>query len=339
MKEYIHSLSPELLRARLAEWGQPPFRTRQVWQWLYVQRVEEWSGMANIPQALRERLAAHFEIRPVCVRASDLDADGAGKLLLGLVDGNAIETAVIPAAIRRTVCVSSQVGCRFKCGFCASGMKGFLRNLDAGEMVGQVLAAAHVFAAAPTHVVFMGIGEPLDNPDALERTLTILNDPHGFSIGARRMTVSTCGVVPGIRWLAGLPLQIELSVSLHAPDDQLRSRLMPVNRKYPIDLLLAECKAFYLRTKRLITFEYTLIEGVNDSVAQASLLVRRLISFPARVNLIPLSVVPEFDGRCPTLSAQRRFMQVLQQAGINVTIRASRGAGVAAACGQLRLRD
>ncbi len=325
-----------MLRSVLTQWGEPAFRARQIWHWLYGKRVMEWSAMANLPKALRERLAEQFNLTPVVEQRRLLAADGAGKLLLALTDGETVETAVIPADPRRTVCVSSQVGCAYACAFCASGQAGFRRNLDAGEMVGQVLAAARCFGAVPSHLVFMGIGEPLDNPEALRKTLLIVNDGDGLAIGARRITVSTCGIVPGIQRLSEWPLQVELSVSLHAPDDALRSQLMPVNRKYPIDRLMDACEEFFRKTKRLITFEYTLIGGVNDSELQARHLANRLRRFPARVNLIPLSPVPEFSGRRTTSTGQRRFMSILQAAGINVTVRASRGAGATAACGQLR---
>ncbi len=336
MKQNIHGLTQEMLCSVLTQWGEPAFRARQIWHWLYGKHVTEWSAMANLPMALRERLAEEFNLRPVIEQRQSLAADGAGKLLLELLDGETVETAVIPADARRTVCISSQVGCAYGCAFCASGQAGFRRNLDAGEMVGQVLAAAHCLGGVPTHVVFMGVGEPLDNPEEVRKTALIVNDREGLAIGARRITVSTCGVVPGIRRMAEWPLQLELSVSLHAPDDALRSQLMPVNRKYPIDVLMTECEAFARKTKRLITFEYTLIGGVNDSESQARKLASRLQRFPARVNLIPLSSVPEFSGRRTSAAAQRRFMTILQSAGINVTVRASRGSGATAACGQLR---
>ncbi len=334
--ENIHGLTQVELQAVMTQWQEPRYRARQIWKWLYVNRVVKWNDMANLPRMLRNRLASHFVFDAVREIDYCRSADGAGKLLLETADGERLETALIPAHQRRTVCVSSQIGCRHGCVFCASGKSGFARNLHAGEMIGQILASARVFGSVPTHLVLMGIGEPLDNRENLRRTLAIVNDQHGLAIGARRITVSTCGLVPGIRWLSGLPWQIELSVSLHAPDDELRSQLMPVNRKYPIDVLLAECAAFYRNTKRLVTFEYILIDGINDSRHQARLLADRLRRFPARVNLIPLSPVQEFDAQCASVSAQHRFMDVLQRAGINVTIRASRGKGVAAACGQLR---
>lgn len=332
----LHGLTFGELQDAMSAGGDPAFRARQLWQWLYVQRATDWSAMVNLPRALRMRMASRYSLAAVIEQNRQLASDGAGKLLLSLADGETVETAVIPAARRRTVCVSSQAGCRFRCAFCASGQSGFRRHLDAAEIVGQVLAAARVFEAAPTHLVFMGIGEPLDNPEALERTLRIVNHSEGLAIGARRITISTCGVIPGIRRLAQFPMQVELSVSLHAPDDALRSELMPVNRKYPITDLLAECRRYYQTTGRLITFEYTLIGGCNDSAGQARKLVERLRTFPARVNLIPLSPVAEFSGKPSSLAAQKGFMRILEQAGINTTLRASRGAGVAAACGQLR---
>lgn len=338
MKPTIYGMTQDLLREAMRDGSFPAYRARQIWQWLYRKRVDDWSAMTNLPGDLREWLASAFRLTPVVERDRSLAGDAAGKLLLELADGETVETAVIPALSRRTVCVSSQAGCAHGCIFCASGQAGFRRNLDAGEMVGQVLASARLLGALPTHVVFMGVGEPLANLDNLRRCIMILNDGDGLAIGARRMTVSTCGVVPGILEMSQWPLQIELSVSLHAPDDALRSQLMPVNRKYPIHDLMSACEVFARNTKRLITFEYTLIGDVNDSADHARRLARQLQRqrFPARVNVIPLSAVREFPGRRSPPDRQRRFTSILQAAGINVTVRASRGAGVAAACGQLR---
>lgn len=333
---FIHSLTYAGLSAAVAGMGALPFRARQIWNWLYVKRARAWEAMTNLPGSFRERLARDYIMESVVERERRLASDGAGKLLLALTDGEGIETALIPAGRRRTVCISSQVGCRYRCAFCASGRLGLRRDLDAGEMVGQILAAADVFGAAPTHLVFMGIGEPLDNADALESVLEIANHKDGLAIGARRITISTCGVIPGIRRLAAFPMQVELSVSLHAPDDGLRSVLMPVNRLYPIGDLLGACRSYYEATGRLITFEYTLIGDLNDSAGHARRLVERLGDFPARVNLIPLSPVDGFEGRPSTDADAGKFMRVLRNAGINVTLRASRGAGVTAACGQLR---
>lgn len=337
-KPLIHDLTRAELKQVCLGLHQPAFRAEQLWNWLYVRRAAAWDEMKNIPAALRQALAETYSLEPAAAiqSAGEQGAQAARKLLLALPDGECVEAVVIPAKGRLTVCVSSQVGCRFKCAFCASGQAGFRRDLLAGEMVGEVLAAARALGAAPTHVVWMGIGEPLDNYDAVLKAVRIVNDPSGLSVGARRITLSTCGIIPGIRRLAEEGLQVELSISLHAPDDALRSRLMPVNRIYPLADLIPACRDYAEKTGRLITFEYTLIKGVNDSSEQAKALVRLLRPVHARVNLIPLSEVSEYDGRPAPLSAAVLFIAVLERAGINATLRASKGGGVNAACGQLR---
>jgi len=301
-----------------------------------VQGVGDWAAMTNVPTALRARLAESFVLSPTAVTAVQRDPTGTRKLLLALADGEAIECVLIPAARRMTVCVSSQAGCRHACVFCASGRSGFRRHLTAGEMVDQVRQASRVGGVRATHVVFMGIGEPFDNYDAVLQAVRILNDPAGMPIGARRITLSTSGVIPGIRRLAGEGLQVELAVSLHAPDDELRSALMPINRRYPLADLIAACGAYTRQTRRIITFEYTLIRDVNDAPDLARALARLLGAFPCRVNLIPLSPVPEYPREAATPETLDLFLDVLTRAGINATMRFSRGKGVNAACGQLR---
>ncbi|MBU4198983.1 MAG: 23S rRNA (adenine(2503)-C(2))-methyltransferase RlmN [Verrucomicrobia bacterium] len=334
----IHDLTRAELKQVCLDLRQPAFRAEQIWNWLYVRRVTAWDEMKNVPAAFRKALAEAWSLSPAAAvqSAGEQGAHAARKLLLTLRDGECVEAVVIPAKGRATVCVSSQVGCKFKCGFCASGQAGFRRNLQAGEMVGEVLAAARELGATPSHVVWMGIGEPLDNYDAVLKAVRIVNDPSGLSVGARRITISTCGIIPGIRRLAEEGLQVELSISLHAPDDALRSRLMPVNRIYPLADLIPACRDYAKKTGRLITFEYTLIRGVNDTAEQAKALARLLKPVHARVNLIPLSEVAEFGGRPSALTAAVLFIAVLERAGINATLRASKGAGVKAACGQLR---
>jgi 23S rRNA (adenine2503-C2)-methyltransferase len=294
--------------------------------------------MTNVPAALRETLPAAFTLRPATWIKTDGSPCEARKLLVGLPDGEAVESMLIPAPDRRTVCVSTQVGCKYRCAFCASGQAGFKRNLEAGEIVGQVLLAWETFEDRPTNVVFMGIGEPLENYDAVLKSVRILNDSQGMNIGARRLTISTCGVVPGIQRLSEEGIQVELSVSLHAPDDALRSRLMPANRAFPLGVLLAACRAYTEKTRRIITFEYTLIRGVNDNPAQARELAALLSSFPCRVNLIPLSPVEEFDGEPSEAVVAERFQAILVDARINTTLRVSKGRSVQGACGQLRYR-
>jgi len=336
----IHGLLPEALEAFCKEHGQPVFRAKQIWDWLYVKRVSSADEMKNLPAPLRERLAGNFRFH--CLEK--LETKGAAgetqKLLLKLADGELIETVIIPAPRRQsnTVCVSSQVGCRFGCAFCASGQKGVVRNLSAGEIVGEVLAVTEILGGRPDNVVFMGIGEPFDNYDEVLRAIRILNHPDGLCIGARRITISTCGIVSGIQRLAEEGLQVELSVSLHAPENELRSKLMPVNQSWPLEELMAACAEYTAKTNRIITFEYTLIKGLNDSEAQAHELVKRLRKFSCRVNLIPLSPVEEFVGERPTAETMQIFFRTLEKAGVNTTLRDSKGSALKAACGQLRAR-
>jgi 23S rRNA (adenine2503-C2)-methyltransferase len=337
-KPLIHGLLLEELVAALQELGAPAFRAKQVWQWLYGQRVSSWDAMKNLPAELRQQLAEKFELQPV----KQLELTGVEgetrKLLAGLADGECVEEVLLASGERRTLCISSQVGCKFACAFCASGQAGFRRNLAAGEIVGEVLLAAAVWGDRPGNVVFMGVGEPLDNYDEVLRAIRILNHADGLTIGARRITLSTCGVIPGIQRLAGEGLQIELSVSLHATDDATRSRLMPVNQRYPLAEVLTACKAYGEKTKRLITFEYTLVRGLNDSLAQAGQLARLLAPLPARVNLIPLSPVEGFAGETSAPDVSRQFIRTLERAGLNATLRDSQGSRIKAACGQLRIR-
>ncbi|MFA6173668.1 MAG: 23S rRNA (adenine(2503)-C(2))-methyltransferase RlmN [Kiritimatiellales bacterium] len=340
MKPPIHGLFLAELEAFCKAQGQPAFRAKQIWDWLYVKRVSSADEMKNLPAPLRELLADHFSFQ--CLEK--LETKGAPgetqKLLLKLADGELIETVIIPAPRRQsnTVCVSSQVGCRFGCAFCASGQKGVVRNLSAGEIVGEVLEVAKMLGGRPDNVVFMGIGEPFDNYDEVLRAIRILNHPDGLCIGARRITISTCGVVSGIQRLADEGLQVELSVSLHAPDSEVRSRVMPVNETWPLEELMAACADYTAKTNRIITFEYTLIKGLNDSEAQAHQLVKLLRKFSCRVNLIPLSPVEEFDGERPDAETMQVFFQTLEKAGINTTLRDSKGSALKAACGQLRAR-
>lgn len=323
--------------------GLPAFRADQLWRWLYVQRVRAWDAMTNIPKAVCEALAEAYRLDPGRCVSVQGNAGDTRKLLVELSDGEHVESVIIPAEgaakQRTTVCISSQVGCRFSCAFCASGQAGFSRHLEPGEMVGQVLLAADVLQALPTHVVFMGIGEPFDNTEAVLKAARILNDPEGLCIGARRITISTSGVIPGIERLAEEGLQVELSVSLHAPISELRTALMPVNRTYPLEALMAACRAYTQRTGRMITFEYTLIRGVNDHPHHATALAVLLRGFPSRVNLIPLSPVKEYDGAPASSATARMFMDILSEAGLNATLRASRGGPLQAACGQLRARE
>ncbi len=337
-KVLIHSLSRDELAGLFTEMQEPKYRADQLWSWLYVKKVMDWSAMSNMPSSLKEKLAARFNLNSVKMEKTEGESGRTRKILVGLQDGEQVEEVLIPGGDRKTVCVSSQAGCRFRCTFCASGQAGFRRNLDAGEMVGQVILAANVYGERPSNVVFMGIGEPLDNYDAVLKAVRIINDQDGLGIGARKITISTCGIVPGIERLGEEGIQVELSVSLHAADDELRSKLMPVNRTYPLTCLIEACRKYFDRTGRLITFEYTMIGGLNDAAAHARNLVKLISGMPARVNLIPLSPVEEFDGKASSPDRAEVFMEILGRAGINSTLRMSKGSSLKAACGQLRYR-
>ena len=337
-KPSIHGLLPAEVEAFCRGRGYPAFRAKQIWGWLYDKRVASAEDMRNLPAPVRAALAEAFDGFAVQKIKTVGQAGQTQKLLLEMRDGELIEEVLIPARNRRTVCISSQVGCKFACAFCASGQCGFRRNLSAGEMVGQVLLACDETGGRPTNLVYMGVGEPLDNYDEVLKSIRILNHPDGLQIGARKITVSTSGVIPGIERLAGEGLQIELSVSLHAPENELRSRLMPVNRRWPLEDLLRACADYTEATRRIITFEYTLIKGVNDLPEQARRLARLLEKFPCRVNLIPLSEVRGFSGERSSPEAMKLFFTALEKAGINVTLRDSKGSSLKAACGQLRAR-
>ena len=332
----IHSLTKDEIAELCNGCGFPSYRASQIWHWLYVQKVSDWGAMKNVPMSVSQELAKHVSIDS-CVPTESAGEEGSTrKLLVKLCDGECIEQVLISSYNRWTVCVSSQVGCKFKCSFCASGQAGFRRNLEAGEMVGQVLLAEQICGKPVSNVVFMGIGEPLDNYDQVIKAIRILNDPDGLCIGARRITISTCGIVPGIRRFANENLQVELSVSLHATDDKLRSRLMPVNKRYPLRNLIEACQSYVEQTNRIITFEYVLINNVNDSRAQAEALVGILASLRCRVNLISLSTVPEYQGKPTSRQTAEMFIGILKKARINATIRTSKGGSMRAACGQLR---
>jgi len=337
-KRSIYDLSPDQLASFFQSHGESAFRTKQVFDWLYAKRVSSFDEMDNLPRSLRELLAEHFRVQRLEKLETNSIKTGTQKLLFKLADEECIETVIIPASKRpkNTVCISCQVGCLFGCKFCASGQKGVIRNLTAGEMVGEVLEVARELGKRPNNVVFMGIGEPFDNYDEVMHAIRIMNHPDGLGIGARHITVSTCGVVPGIRRFAEEGLQVELSVSLHAPDEETRSSLMPVNESWPLDELMSACEEYTAKTNRIITFEYTLIKNINDSLPQANEMLKRLRTFPCRVNLIPLSSIEEFEGERSPSKTMRAFFQTLEKGGVHVTLRNSKGSDLEAACGQLR---
>ncbi len=342
----IKSLTLDELTDRFVVAGEPGYRAKQVIGWLYDKRVGEFAKMTNLPAALRERLATEYGDRPLEVVRTIGSADTTQKFLFRLHDGQLIETVLIPAsrgadggvARRRTLCVSSQVGCAYGCRFCASGLDGWKRNLAAGEIVEQLLQAEAISGERVDNLVFMGMGEPFANFDELMRTITILNAPWGPNVGARHVTVSTSGLAPRIRDLADQPLQVRLAVSLHGATDEVRDQIMPVNRKYPLGELLAACAYFCDQRKQKITFEYILIEGVNDSVEQAIALSRIVRKLNAKVNLIPYNAVDGLEWTRPSEEVMEEFVDVLHAARVSATLRREKGHDIAAACGQLRLQ-
>ncbi|HEY0754990.1 MAG TPA: 23S rRNA (adenine(2503)-C(2))-methyltransferase RlmN [Ktedonobacteraceae bacterium] len=358
-KTDLLALSLEQLQMWLTERGEAAFRAKQIYSWLYEHLATDFAQMSNLPKTLRERLANEACIGPVVVR-SELHSkdDRTRKILLELADGKLVESVLMlypplgESSERATVCVSSQAGCAYGCTFCATGQMGFDRHLSAGEIVAQVLHFARELRAAPwaarglpnsrpidhiTNIVLMGMGEPLHNYDNVLRALRILNSPAGFRLGARHMTVSTVGLVPAIRKLSQEQLQVNLAISLHAPTNELRSRTMPINHKYPIEELMAACQDYITATHRQVTFEYVLLAGVNDTPAYAHRLGGLLAPFHqfAHVNCIPVNATSA-DYKPSSGEAIRTFRAILNEHGVSNTVRAERGDDIAAACGQLR---
>ena len=321
--------------------GEKPFRAAQALKWIHHRHTASFAAMTDLGKVLRSRLDAVAEIRAPEVVADRLSADGTRKWLFEVGGGNCVETVYIPDGERGTLCVSSQVGCALNCTFCATAQQGFNRNLLASEIVGQLWAASRIFAdsghAGPdiTNVVLMGMGEPLLNFDNVVAALDLMLDDLGFGLARKRVTLSTAGVVPGIRALARR-CPVSLAVSLHAPEDALRDVLVPINRRYPIDTLLAACREFAAALPRQrITFEYVMIDGVNDTPEHARRLIRRLADVPAKINLIPFNPFPGTRYRRSSAAAIDRFRDVLMAAGVMTITRKTRGDDIDAACGQL----
>lgn len=333
------SILPDEWKAILKEKGLRPFRADQILQSLYRDYIDDWDAATTLPLDFRETLKKEFPITRTDLLDVSESADGTKKLLLGFADGNSVETVLIPATSRFTQCISTQVGCAMGCAFCASGSRGVVRSLTADEIVAQYMAGRKF--GEITNIVVMGMGEPFANYDETIRALKLINAGKGPNLGARHITLSTCGVVPGFAKLAAEGIQFELSVSLHAANDTLRSELMPVNRKWPIDELIAACADYTAKTKRIITFEYTIIKGVNDSRNDAEELARVVKRVPmAKVNLIPLSpVVHRPDFKTPEDRTMLMFLDVLMKKNVQTMLRRSRGKDANAACGQLRLRN
>ncbi len=329
------------LRAFFESIGEKPFRAEQVLKWVYHQGVTDFDQMTNLGLALRLRLSGLAVIEPPRVLSEQLSVDGTTKWLIGFGGGNAVETVFIPEPNRGTLCISSQVGCALNCTFCATGAQGFNRNLSTGEIIGQVWLAAQALGHQRngkrriTNVVLMGMGEPLLNFDAVVGAMSLMRDDLGFGFAARRVTLSTAGLVPGIDRLRDT-IDVALAVSLHAPEDALRETLVPLNRKYPIKELMRSCADYVSdKHKRSITFEYTLIDGVNDHPEHARQLVKLLRRLPSKLNLIPFNPFPGTRYRCSPEARIRAFQEIVMAGGLIATVRKTRGDDIDAACGQL----
>jgi len=319
--------------------GEPRWRAAQLTRWLFQKGAASFDEMTDLPADLRSRLARDFTCGQPEIVAKRRSRDQTVKYLLGLADGQEIEAVWLAYRFGPTACVSSQAGCRMGCRICASGLLGRRRDLSAGEIYGQVLAMERDHGQKVTHVVLMGMGEPLDNFDAVVRFMGMLAAPCGHGLGFRRLTVSTCGLVPGIYRLRDLGRPVNLAVSLHAPDDELRNRLVPVNRAWPLAELMAACRAYAQATSRRVTFEYALLCGVNDAPAQARELADRVAGLLCHVNLIPWNAVEGLGFTPSAPPAVRRFQEILSGRGIPVTVRRRLGADIEGACGQLRLKS
>jgi len=327
------------LEAVFLEWHEPAYHARQVFNWVFKKGVLDFLAMSDLPAALRLRLKDNFYLFDLKLIKRLVSRDGTEKFLFSLKDGNLIEAVTIPTEKRVTACISTQAGCKFNCFFCASGVGGFKRNLTDSEILQEALYLKSNSALGKiTHIVFMGTGEPLDNYENLLSAIRRINSQDCLGIGARRITISTCGLVPGIQRLAEEGLQIELSVSLHAADDKTRSRLMPINKKYPLRELIATCAKYIAETNRQVTFEYILASGVNSDLQNAQRLSTILEGLNCKVNLIPANPVSASCLKPPGKLEVLLFKDYLIKHGMNVTLRRERGQDIEAACGQLRAK-
>ena len=336
MYQHLKSMTQAEIAGVLKELGQPQFRAKQVYTWLH-KGVCSYEEMTNLPKTLREVLAEKYPLQiPQVVRKQESQLDGTIKYLWKLSDGNCVETVLMRYHYGNTVCISTEVGCRMGCAFCASTLGGLVRKLEPFEMLDQVLFTQVDSGQPVSHIVLMGIGEPLDNFDNVLRFLELVNSEEGMNISMRHISLSTCGLVPKIDELAKHKLQLTLSVSLHAPTDEIRNTIMPVNKAYPTEELLAACRRYYAATNRRISFEYAMINGVNDTEEAARILLKRLKGLPAHMNLIPLNHVEESPLKPSTKSAVAKFQKILEDGGVPATVRRTLGSDIDASCGQLR---
>ncbi len=346
----VKSLSREDLEARFKSWGEPVYRVTQLLEWLYGHRVTDWDAMRNLPRSLREKLRAQFTLETLELARKQGSPDSTQKYLWRLADHSLIESVLIPAnpalygeaSDRHTLCISTQVGCAYGCKFCASGLEGWKRNLQPHEIIEQVLSVERERGAeegrAVDNIVVMGMGEPLANYDHLLKGLKILNAPWGGGIGARKITISTSGLAPQIRRLADEPLQFRLALSLHGATDEVRGKIMPVNKKYPLRELVAACEEYQAKKGRMMTLEYILIAGVNDSIEQTRPLAALAKKIFAKVNLIPYNTVEGLSWERPSEEVCEQFLEALENQNVTATLRREKGHDIDAACGQLRLK-
>jgi 23S rRNA (adenine2503-C2)-methyltransferase len=343
----LTGLTADEVAAILAEEGQPAYRATQVLDWVYQRRASTFAEMTNLPAALRESLSRRFRLQTLIPAGQTGSMDTTFKYLFRLHDGRYVEAVLIPAnpalygesADRRTLCVSSQVGCAYGCKFCASGLAGFARNLTVDEITNQILMAEKLSGEKVNNLVFMGMGEPLANLPNLLKAIEIITSPWGLNIGSRHLTVSTSGLVPQIRELALNPRQIRLAISLHGATDEVRNRIMPINKKWPIAELMEALHYWTSKKKQKITFEYILIDGVNDSLDQARILAKLARSLKAKVNLIPYNTVEGLEWKRPSAAHCRAFADIVRGSGNFASLRLEKGHDIAAACGQLRLKQ
>jgi 23S rRNA (adenine2503-C2)-methyltransferase len=355
----IKSLTREELETQFQHWNEPSYRVAQVLDWLFARRAANWEAMTNLPKSLREKLRGHYTLQTLELARKQGSHDTTQKFLWKLADGSFIESVLIPAnpalygdaSDRHTLCISTQVGCAYGCRFCASGLEGWKRNLGVHEIVEQILAVERWHAAQPktegleppenrvvNNIVVMGMGEPLANYDNLLKALKILNAPWGGGIGARKITISTSGLAPQIRRLANEPLQFRLAISLHGATDEVRTRIMPVNKKYPLSELTSACDDYQKLKGRMITLEYILIAGVNDSLDQIRPLAALAKKLYAKVNLIPYNKVEDLPWQRPSEEVCEGFLAALEKQDVTATLRREKGHDIDAACGQLRLK-
>ena len=333
---HIKSMTLPELTATLKELGQPAFRGKQVYTWLH-KGVRSYEEMSNLPKGLRDVLAEKYPIcPPEVVRKQESQKDGTIKYLWKLADGNCVETVLMRYHYGNTVCISTEVGCAMGCAFCASTIGGLIRRLEPYEMLDEVLFTQIDSGLPVSRVVLMGIGEPLDNFDNVMRFLELVNSEDGMNISMRHISLSTCGLIPKIDQLAARKMQISLAISLHGPNNEIRSKVMPVNKAYPIEDLLEACRRYYDATSRRIHFEYAMIDGVNDREEHAKELLRRLKGLPAHFNLIPLNHVEESPLKPSSRAAVARFQKILEDGGVTATVRRTLGSDIDASCGQLR---